>query len=180
MSCHPAMPSKVLLIAGSNPSIALDLSIVLDTSVEHLTLGRPSVTADNGLAQYSLPSSCTEARKGDTMLHVTKPESDWIQVSTSLDTWSTGRHNVRHCLPRSRSQPLKLSAVFNRLPRTRLTPNVGRSFPHTGQTGKAEGAWDPPVIASRRDGMPTPVDYFRHRSPTHLPPRPSADPALCV
>jgi len=136
------MPSEVLLIAGSDPSIALDLSTVLETGVELLTVGRPNVTTDNGLAQYSLPSSCTEARKGDTMLNVTKPMSDWIQVSTSFDTWSTGRHNVRHCLPRLRSQPSKLSSVFNRLPRTRRIPNVGRSFARTGQTGKAEGAWE--------------------------------------
>jgi hypothetical protein len=84
MSRHSAMPSKVLLIAGSDPSIGLDLSIVLETGVELLTLGRPNVTADNGLAQYSLHSSCAEARKGDTMLNVTKPMSDWIQVSTSF------------------------------------------------------------------------------------------------
>jgi hypothetical protein len=80
------------------------------------------------------------------MLNVTKSKSDWIQVSTSLDTWSTGRRNVRHCPPRLRSQPSKLSSVFNRLPRTRLTPNAGRSFARIGQTGKAEGAWEATVM----------------------------------
>jgi hypothetical protein len=34
MSCHPAMPPKVPFIAGSDPSIALDLSIVLEMGKE--------------------------------------------------------------------------------------------------------------------------------------------------
>ena len=31
-------------------------------------------------------TSCTEARKGDTMLHVTTPKRDWMHVSKSFDS----------------------------------------------------------------------------------------------
>lgn len=73
---------------------------------------------------------------------------------------------------------LELDKALNKM----TMPSGGRRAPgHASASDARRGAiaWRSAAsLASRRDGIPTPVDYFRHRPPVQLSPQRPADPHL--